>query len=255
MYTTLTIQKDAGIATLTLNLPERRNAMTPEMAQEFPRAVAELAADPDLRAVILTGVGSSFCAGGDLDVLHEQTSWTPEQNRIQMGKFYRAFLSIMQMPVPTIAAVNGHAIGAGLSLVLACDLRYAVEGAKLGATYMNLGLHPGMGATHLLPYHAGHAVAAELMLTGRLLTAPEAVQMGFLNRAMPADQLQAHARAVAEEIAAKSPSAVRALKQILLRRMAEGLDRALDVEALAQTISFASPEMKAILAKLRQGGK
>jgi len=255
MYTTLTIQKEAGIATLTLNLPDRRNAMTPAMVLEFPRAVAELAADPELRVVILTGAGSTFCAGGDLDELYAQTDWTPEQNRVYMGQFYRAFLSVIQIPVPTIAAINGPAIGAGFSLALGCDLRYATERAKMGATYMNLGLFPGMGSTHLFPYYAGHAVAAELLLTGRLLTGPEAVTLGLINRAVPADQLMATAQEVAAQIASKSPSAVRALKQTLQRRMTDGLERALDTEALAQTISFASSEMKETLAKLRAANR
>ena len=252
MYSTLSVQKKTGIATLTLNLPERRNAMTPVMAQEFPRAVAELGADPDLKVVVLTGAGTAFCAGGDLDALYDQTGWPPEQNRIYMGQFYRAFLSIIGLPVPTIAAINGPAIGAGFCLALGCDLRYAAQGAKMGATYINVGLHPGMGAMHLLPYHAGHAVAAELLLTGRLLTAEEAVPLGLINRAVPGDQLMDFAGGVAREIAAKSPSAVRGIKQALQRRMSEGLERALDVEALAQTISFASEEMRSILIKLRQ---
>ena len=106
-----------------------------------------------------------------------------------------------------------------------------------------------MGATHLLPYHAGHAVAAELALTGRLLTAEEAAPLGMINRAVPADRLMEYAHGVAREIAAKSPSAVRGIKQSLQRRMSEGLERALDVEALAQTISFSSEEMRKLLRR------
>jgi enoyl-CoA hydratase/carnithine racemase len=252
LYKTVEIKKSAGIATLTLNLPDCRNAMTHEMADEFPKAVAELALDQELQVVVLTGSGKAFCAGGDLDALKTQTGWTPEQNRVFMGHFYRAFLSVIKLPVPTIAAINGPAIGAGLCLALGCDIRYARQGAKLGATYMNIGLFPGMGATHLLPYHIGHARTAELLLTGRLLEAEEAAQQGLINRVLPAEQLLPYAYEVAGSIAAKSPSAVRAMKQVLQRQMLDGLDRALDVEALAQTISFGSAEMKAVLAGLRQ---
>ncbi len=251
MYNTLTIQKENGIATLTLNLPDRRNAMTPEMAREFPRAVQELADDPDLRVAVLTGAGRAFCAGGDLDALHDQTAWSQEANRVYMGQFYRAFLCMAELPVPTIAAINGPAIGAGLCLALACDIRYAAEGAKFGATYINIGLHPGMGTTHLMPYHVGHAITAELVFTGRLFEAAEAAQLGLVNRTVPAAELLSHAYEVARQIAAKSPSAVRGMKQALRQRMADGLDRAMDYEALAQSISFASDEMKSILTKLR----
>jgi enoyl-CoA hydratase/carnithine racemase len=251
MYETVSVDRQGPVATLTLDLPERRNAMTPRMAEEFPQAVAELARDDALQVVVLTGRGSAFCAGGDLDALYEQTGWSPERNRAAMGAFYRAFLSILHLPVPTVAAINGPAIGAGLALALACDLRYAATDAKLGATYINIGLYPGMGATHLLPYHIGHARAAELLLTGRLLSAAEAEHLGLINRAVPREALAETVYGVAQEIAQKSPSAVRALKDALRRRMSDGLEAALDVEALAQTISFASTEMRSTLERLR----
>ncbi len=249
---TLRISKDGPIATLTLNVPDRRNAMSQEMAKEFPQATAALAADEDLQVVVLTGEGAAFCAGGDLDDLLEQTDWPAERIRQYMGRFYRAFLSVIDLPVPTIAAINGPAIGAGFALALACDLRYAAAGAKLGTTYINIGLFPGMGATHLVPYHAGHAVAAEMLLTGRLLSAEEAMSLGLVNSVAPAEQLLERAYGVAREIAAKSPSAVRGIKDVLRARMAQGLERALDTEALAQSISFASPEMRETLARLRR---
>lgn len=240
------------MATLTLNRPDRRNAMSQEMAREFPQAVAELAEDPGLQVVVLTGAGDAFCAGGDLDDLFLQTEWPAEKIQTYMGQFYRAFLSIIDLPVPTIAAINGPAIGAGYAVALGCDLRYGAQHATLGTTYINIGLFPGMGATHLLPYHAGHAVAAEMLLTGRLLTAEEAVPLGLLNRALPGDALMDEVYGVAREIAGKSPGTVRELKTVLRRRMTEGLERALDHEALAQTLSFGSDEMKGILKKLRQ---
>lgn len=253
MYQTLSIEKVGRIATLTLNQPERRNAMSQRMAEEFPLAVAELGEDPNLQVVVLTGAGNAFCAGGDLDDLFEQTDWPATRIQTHMGRFYRAFLSIIDLPVPTIAAINGAAIGAGYAVALGCDLRYAAQGAKIGTTYINIGLFPGMGATHLLPYHAGHAVAAEMLLTGRLLSAEEAAARGLLNRAVPREDLMTVVYDVAQEVASKSPTAVRGIKTVLRRRMTEGLERALDVEALAQTISFGSKEMKDILAQLRKG--
>src|SRR5919199_4566572 len=189
MYTTLQLERDAGIGVLTLNVPDKRNAMSEEMAGEFPDAVAKLRKDPDVRVVIVTGSGPAFSAGGDTAMLQQHLAWTPEDNRRFMSDYYRAYLSILHLEVPTIAAINGHAIGAGLSMALGCDIRVAAEDAKLGVTYLNLGLHPGMGTTYLLPQTVGYAHAADLIFTGRVVTAHEAQAIGLVSRVVPLEQL------------------------------------------------------------------
>jgi enoyl-CoA hydratase/carnithine racemase len=251
MFTALTLERSDGVAVLTLDNPRKRNAMTPELTEEFPRAVEEIRHDAAVRAVILTNTGSTFCAGGDLGTLEAQLDWTPEENRRFMGDFYRSYLSILRVDVPTIAALNGHAIGAGLAMALGCDLRFASEQAKLGVTFLNLGLHPGMGTTHLLPQAVGYAHAADLIFTCRLVSAAEALQMGLVSRVLPPDQLLDAARDAAREIAARPTSGVRMAKRALVRRKLEGLESALDYEATAQMGSFSSPEMREAIAKLK----
>ena len=168
---------DGHIATITLNAPSRRNAMSEDMTAAFPSAVARINELGDIRAVIVTGSGSAFCAGGDLDFLH-----TGERDvtflRDKMTSFYPNFLSLLDLDIPTIAAINGPAIGAGLCLALMCDMRVASAEAPMGMTFVRIGLHPGMMATALLGRAVSHTWAAELLYTGRIVTGAEALHMG-----------------------------------------------------------------------------
>ena len=182
-----------GVATLTLNDPRRRNAMGAEMARSFAQRIGELQSHSGLRSVILTGAGSAFAAGGDLEMLREKAAAAPEANRVAMLEFYDAFLGILKLPVPIIAAINGSAIGAGFCLALACEVRVASTEAKLGLTFTRLGLHPGMGATCLLPRIAGWAVASDLLISGRVVNAAEARTMGLVNDIVAPELLMARA--------------------------------------------------------------
>jgi enoyl-CoA hydratase len=163
------IDVDGHIATLTLNVPDKRNAMSEEMTNAFPAAVERLSALPDIRAVIVTGAGSAFCAGGDLDFLHTGEREVPFL-RDKMTSFYPSFLTLLELDIPTIAAINGPAIGAGMCLALMCDMRVASVDAPLGMTFVRIGLHPGMVATALLSRAVSHTWAAELLYTGRIVT-------------------------------------------------------------------------------------
>ena len=252
-FKSLSLATEDGIGTLTLNRPEKRNAMTEELTAEFPRAIEEIHADPEIRVLIVTGRGPAFCAGGDLRTLEMQTSWTPERNRAYMAHFYRAYLSVLTLDIPTIAAVQGHAIGAGLAMALGCDIRLAAQGARMGVTFLNLGLHPGMATTYLLPKLVGTAHAADLIFTGRLLSAEEAAAIGMVNRVIPRDRLMDEAREVAGEIASKPTGAMRTAKRALVRFKLDGLESALDHEATAQMASFSSPEMKRLLSEALKG--
>jgi enoyl-CoA hydratase len=251
MFTTLRLEQDNGVAVLTqrssatLDNPDKRNAMTPELTAELPRAVEAVRADAGVRALVLANTGTVFSAGGDqrssatLGMLEQQLDWAPEENRRFMGDFYRAYLSLLKLDVPTIAAIGGHAIGAGVMLsqrssaTFGCDLRFASEGARFGITFLNLGLHPagrrgyvGMATTHLLPQTVGYAHAADLIFTGRMIDAAEALQMGLVSRVLPADQLLEAALATAREIAQKPASAVRMAKRALVQHKLAGRSRA-----------------------------
>src|SRR4051795_9679687 len=191
-----------GVALLTLDNPELRNAMSDEMTASWVAAVEELAADRSVRAVVVTGEGSAFCSGGDTSWIAGEPDASVDQLRTRMMAFYRAWLSLRRLGVPTIAAVNGPAIGAGLCLALACDLRYAAAVARLGAPFVKLGMHPGMAATYLLPNVVGPAAARDLLLTGRTVDAEEALRLGLVSRVLPGDGFLDAVLATAADVAA-----------------------------------------------------
>ena len=158
-----------GVVLLVLDNPDLRNAMSPEMTSSWVTAIDELATDPSVRVVVVTGEGTAFCSGGITSWLAAEPDASVDELRTRMIAFYRAWLSIRRLEVPTIAAINGATIGAGLCMALACDIRYATDSAKLGMPFLKLGLHPGMAGTFLLPNAVGAAAARDLLLTGRLV--------------------------------------------------------------------------------------
>ncbi len=240
-----------GIATLTLNDEGNLNAMSDEMAREFSSAVASLRNDKRVRVVILTGAGKAFSAGGHLAMLDAKRAVSGEANRIAMKAFYDSFLCILELQVPLIAALNGAAIGAGLCLACACDVRIASVEAKLGFTFLKLGLHPGMGATFLVPRIVGRSVATELLLTSRVIGAAEALQIGLVSRVGPKDAVLQEAQSVAEEILSCGPEASTQLLETMRGDMSE-LPRALEREALCQSINYAGNEFAEGLSAVKE---
>src|SRR5687768_1424730 len=158
-----------GVARLVLDNPSQRNAMSDRMTDSWVEAVDRIAADRSVRVVVVTGEGSAFCSGGNTGWIASEPDAEVDYLRTRMIGFYRAWLSIRELEIPTIAAVNGAAIGAGLCLALACDIRYAAAGARLGVPFVQLGMHAGMGGTYLLPEAIGPAHARDLLLTGRIV--------------------------------------------------------------------------------------
>ncbi|GEB12797.1 enoyl-CoA hydratase/isomerase family protein [Pimelobacter simplex] len=231
-----------GVALLVLDLPELRNAMSDEMTASWVTAVDHLAADPTVRAVVVTGEGKGFCSGGNLGWLASEPDATVDDLRSRMLPFYRAWLSIRRLEVPTIAAINGAAIGAGLCLALACDLRYAARGAKLGVPFTKLGIHPGMAGTYLLPDVVGPAAARDLFLTGRIVDADEALGLGLVSRVLDPETFRDDVLATAAGIAAAAPIATRLTKGALQRGHAD-LESALAWEALAQPVTLATADL------------
>ncbi|WP_344578569.1 enoyl-CoA hydratase/isomerase family protein [Nonomuraea roseoviolacea] len=240
-----------GLVLLTLNRPDRRNAMTDGMTEQWRATMTELARDRDVRCVVVTGAGSAFSAGGDLSWLGERNVEPVPALRDRMLEFYRSWLSVTALEVPTIAAVNGPAVGAGLCLALACDLVYAADDARLLAPFTSLGLHPGMAATHLLPARAGVALAREMLLTGRAISGREAEIKGLVNRSFPRADLMTEVSAVAGEIIRNAPVATRLTKVALAAGHAD-LEAALRWEALAQPVTMASADLMEGLAARRE---
>ncbi|WP_067431128.1 enoyl-CoA hydratase/isomerase family protein [Nocardioides jensenii] len=233
-----------GVALLTLDDPDRRNVMSDEMTDSWVRALDELAADPELRAVVVTGAGTSFCSGGDIGWIASEPDASVDRLRTRMLAFYRAWLSIRRLEVPTIAAINGHAIGAGLCMPLACDIRYAAAGARLGAPFVKLGMHPGMAATYLFPDVVGRAAARDLLLTGRIVDAEESQRLGLVSRVIPDEGFLDEVLDTAAGVAETAPIASRWTKLGLAGAGHRDIEAALQWEALAQPATLATTDLQ-----------
>jgi enoyl-CoA hydratase len=244
-FTHLRLERPSpGVARLVLDNPAQRNAMSADMTESWGRALDALAADPDVRVVVVTGAGTAFCSGGDPRWIAGEPDASVDQLRTRMIGFYRAWLAIRSLEVPTVAAVNGPAVGAGLCLALACDLRYAASGATLSAPFVRLGMNPGMASTYLLPNVVGDANARELLLTGRSVDAEEARQLGLVSRVFAADEFEAEVQAIADGIAATAPIASRYTTVALRGGGHTDLESAVQWEALAQPITLATEDLQ-----------
>lgn len=206
-----------GVTLITLNRPDRGNGVVPELAAELTEVLNSCETDAGVRAIVLTGAGRQFCAGADLKKMRDYT----EHEMPRTGEPYnaRAIFPVIERfqacRLPLIAAINGGATAGGLDLALACDIRIASTEAKLGATYINIGLPPGNGGTWFLPRLVGSGLAAELVLTGDVVNAERALEIGLVNRVVPARELLPVAIELAGRIAAKSRRAVEATKDSL----------------------------------------
>jgi enoyl-CoA hydratase len=241
-------RRDDGVVLLTLDLPDRRNAMTGELTAAWGETIAGMRGDRTVRCVVVTGAGSAFCSGGDLSWIGESPDMTVDAIRDRMLPFYRTWLSIRDLEAPSIAAVNGPAVGAGLCLALACDLRYAARGARLSAPFTQLGMHAGMAATWLLPEAVGIAAARDLLLTGRAVEGDEALRLGLVNGVFEPESLLEETLAVAGRVAAAGPIATRLTKSGLRAGGHGSLEEALQFEALAQPVTFATEDLREGLA-------
>jgi 2-(1,2-epoxy-1,2-dihydrophenyl)acetyl-CoA isomerase len=211
------------------------------MRRELIGALDELEADPAVRVVIVTGAGGHFCAGGDLRSMREKRLGAAE-GRARVESLNRMVKRLVEFPRPTIAMVDGVAVGAGANLALCCDLIVASDRAQFGELFWKVGLIPDGGGTWLLPRAVGLARAKELMFTADLIGAAEALRIGLVNRVVPAAELAATTRALAERIAAGPPAVLAMVKQLVNRAAASDLASALDLEAFAQGQALAGPD-------------
>jgi enoyl-CoA hydratase len=241
-----------GVALVTLDLPERRNAMSEPMTRSWGQVMRALADDESVRCVVVTGAGRAFCAGGDLSWIGAAPHAAVHALRDRMLAFYRTWLSVAELPVPTIAAVQGAAVGAGLAVALACDLRYAAEDATLSVPFTALGLHPGMATTFLLRQAAGDTVARDMLLTGRALTGAEGAACGLVTRAVPRDDVLDTALEAAATVAAAAPIATRLTKAAFAAGGPSNLAAAIAWEGLAQPVTLATEDLQEGLAAARE---
>lgn len=238
-YSVIIVEKKDGIATITLNRPPF-NPLNSQVYKELAQAAADLNADQEVRAVIITGAGEkAFAAGADIN---EMKNLTP----VEMYNFGRvsnhAYNSIENMRKPTIAALNGLTLGGGYELALACDLRLAADSAKFGFPEINLGIFPGGGGTQRLPRLIGVARAKEMMFLGDIIDAGQAEKFGLVNRVAPAGQLMAAAMNLAAKLARKAPVAMGLLKEAINTGMNTDLPSALELEGKSFIVAFASED-------------
>ena len=239
---------DDGVVTMTLTDPERRNAMGQEMSEEMVAAAADLATDADVRALVVTGEGKGFCAGADLPQLFGDPDRPVQQVHAELQGYYRAFLAIRELPFPTIAAVNGAAVGAGLNLAMACDIRIAGAHAKFGATFAKIGLHPGGGCTWFLVKAMGPSRALTTLLLGDLLDAERAVSLGLAEG--PEEDCLATANGLARRFAEVDPLLARHIKRAVgLAVSTDDLQAVLEYESWAQAASASSEQLRQWVAK------
>jgi len=244
-YSTLLLEKVGEIMVLKLNLPDALNPMTQEMSLEFRQAIEQIGGDPEIKGLILTGSGQAFSAGGNLKEMKYRTEAPPFRHKEEVRQFYRKFLSIRNLKIPTIAAVNGYAIGAGACLLLACDIRIASEKAKFGFTFVKIGMHPGMAATYLLPRVVGTAKAYELLATGDIIDAVEAYRIGMVSKVVKAEELMPTALELVKKIASMPMVAAKTMKESIYINFEEAnIEVALDREAAHQALTFTTGDIK-----------
>ena len=222
-----------NIGTITINRPENRNSMDAETMAAFEKIVEQVIGDESLRCVIVTGSGKSFCAGADFkSSLMNNNGKLPNQ---ALQSVYGPFLEIQKIKPPTIAAMNGHAIGGGFGLSLICDMRIANKDAKYGANFARLGLHTGMAVSYMLPRIIGLPMANELLFTGRLINGAQAKEIGLVNYVVAASEVLSKARELAKEIAACAPVAVQMIKRSVYRGFEWRPEDAAEFEAHCQS--------------------
>lgn len=235
---------DGHVAVLSFNRPERRNALSAPMYGAFDRVLPQLAGDPSVRVLLLTGEGGAFCAGGDVKGMHENNTAAGSadgsiasslEDRVASLRSSQAAVSLAlrRLPMPVVAALPGAAAGAGLSMALAADLRVAAERAVLVTAFANVGASGDFGTSWFLPRLVGEAKAKELMFTSPRLTAAEAADLGIVNRVLPDEGFADAALAYCHDLATRAPIALRYMKENVNRSLGATLEEALDAEASA----------------------
>jgi len=224
-----------NVARLTLNRPEKMNALGNQLILLLEKALDEIERDTDIRAVLLTGRGRAFCAGADLK---ERQAMEPQEVAVFVARLRRTFLRLYHLNKITLAMINGHALGGGLELALSCDLRLAADSARLGLTETRLAIIPGAGGTQLLPRIIGQARAKELIFTAEPISAQRAEQIGLVHGLESIDQLEERALAMLTQITANGPIALQMAKKAIQLGFQGSLEQGLEIERLcyAQTI-------------------
>ena len=242
MFENILLEADGPIVCLTINRPDKRNAINNATVEEIDRALAQVEKDSQLRVLILTGAGDkAFVAGADIHELNQRDTLL---GRIETRRRQEVYTRLERLEIPSIAAINGWALGTGLELAMACTLRLAAATAKLGQPEVNLGITPGAGGTQRLPRLIGMGRAMEIILTGEPITADQALAMGLVNRVVPPEQLQPESRTLAETIAQRPRLAIQYAKEAILRSTEGSLEAGLAHESYLHSLSCGTQDKK-----------
>jgi len=245
-YETMLYEVHDGVATITLNRSAKLNAYTPQMGEELVEVMRHVDRDPKARVIVLTGAGRAFCAGADISIFAADLEARKSPDKVSRRDRYEAIFSyprlMMDLSKPTIAAINGFALGVGCTMTLPCDIRIAAEQAEIGIIFARVGLIAELGSTYLLPRLIGAARAAEMMLTGKRFTARECLGMGLISHVTPGDKLIAKARELADEMLECSPTSLTNTRQALHHGLDATLETAIQFELAALEQCRSSPE-------------
>ena len=245
MYDNIKVTLEAGVATVTLNRPEKLNAFAGHMRRDLAEALEQAASDKAVRVVVVTGAGRGFCAGADVKFMQELMERDDvEEFRRLLGAGRRVLTTIRQMAKPVVASVNGPAYGAGFNLALACDLRIASETASFSQSFVKVGLHPDWGGTYFLPRVVPTNIACEMFFLGEAFDAQRAAHYGIVNRVVADAELQAETRRLAERLRDAPHASVAAAKRAVYLSESESLERMLQYETEAQIQCFQSREAR-----------
>jgi 2-(1,2-epoxy-1,2-dihydrophenyl)acetyl-CoA isomerase len=245
-YKCLLYEVKNAVATLTLNRPDRLNALGDTLRDDLHDAVLRASGDGEVRVMVITGAGKGFCSGGDVKAMNEAKESRTERpilDKVAPGRD-RTLLAMRDAPQPIIAAVNGAAAGAGMNLALGCDIRLASTAARFGETFVKRGLHPDWGGTYFLPRLVGMAKAAEMIFTGDMIDAAEALRLGIVSALHAPEELMPATYDLARRIAAGPPVAIRLAKRALYHNLDTDLRGGLEFETFAQNICFETDDAR-----------
>ena len=237
------VAEDNGIVTISLNRPERLNALVGHMRRDLAETLEEAGSDPHVRVVVLTGEGRAFCAGGDVNFMAELVERNDSEEFARLlGAARRVILAIRHMTKPVIASINGPASGAGFNLALACDLRIASSDATFTQSFVRLGFHPDWGGTYFLPRMVSSNIACELFFLGDTIDAEQALRLGLINRVVAPEELAAETRKLAERLRDGAAVSIAAAKHAVYASEHDTLERMLQYEVEAQIRCFESED-------------
>lgn len=239
-FTTLRVEREGGVTVVTLDRPGSKNALSADMADELARLFADLRRDASVRAVVLTGASGDFCAGGDVKAMGQGGPRSPEQRRADMGRYRELAVSLLSLDKPLVAALDGVAYGAGVSMALTADMVLVSDRVRMALVFHRIGLVPDVGAWYTLPRVVGLQRAKELIYSAREFGAVEAREMGLAMEVLAPDDLLPRARAIAHSFEGASALALSLSKQALQASLQSGLDGMLDMEAAGQSLAAGS---------------